>query len=60
MNGSVTKEGDMGFIRIPVDEVHSLRVALTPIRAGETVSISTQNIRVRLDKALARVTQPKG
>lgn len=51
----IRQEGDSVLIRIPKDQVHSLRVALQPMRAGETVSTSTQAIRDRLDKALARV-----
>lgn len=51
----IREDGDTVLIRIPRDQVHSLRVALQPMRAGETVSTSTQNIRDRLDKALAKV-----
>ncbi|MBY6005396.1 hypothetical protein KUV62_15835 [Salipiger bermudensis] len=51
----IREDGDTVVIRIPRDQVHSLRVALQPMRAGETVSTSTQNIRDRLDKALAKV-----
>lgn len=51
----IREDGDTVLIRIPRDQVHSLRVALQPMRAGETVSTSTQDIRDRLDKALAKV-----
>ncbi|MCA0961169.1 hypothetical protein [Salipiger bermudensis] len=51
----IREDGDTVLIRIPRDQVHSLRVALQPMRAGETVSASTQNFRDRLDKALAKV-----
>lgn len=50
---SIQREGDMAVIRLPMDDVHSLRVALKAVRAGETVSLSTQSIRDRLDKGLA-------
>ena len=56
---SITCDGDCAVIRIPLSDVHALRVALRPVRAGETVSLSTQAIRDNLDKALARL-QTKG
>jgi len=52
---SVKREGDEAVIRIPMDEVHSLRVALKPVRAGEPVANAAQDIRDRLNKALARL-----
>lgn len=55
MQGSVKREGDMAVIRIPMSEVHALRVALHPRLPGDTTSNSTQAIRDRLDKALARL-----
>lgn len=55
MKGSVRIDGDYLHISIPKEDCHALRVALHPIRAGETTSASTQAIRDRLDKALARV-----
>ena len=55
MTGSITREGDMAVIRIPMAEVHALRVALKPIRVGEPTSTSAQGIRDRLDRALARL-----
>lgn len=57
--GSITRDGDYIVIRLPVSEVQSLRVALHPIRAGETTSNSTQSIRDRLDRGLARAMAPK-
>jgi len=42
-----------------MDEVHSLRVALKPVRAGEPVASAAQDIRERLDKALARLESKK-
>ena len=52
---TVTRDGDDAVIRIPLAEVHALRVALRPVLAGETVSLSTQSIRDSLDQALARL-----
>lgn len=57
MTGGVSREGDMAVIRLPMSEVHSLRVALHPRLAGETTSTSTQSIRDRLDRALARLQE---
>lgn len=57
--GSITRDGEFVVIRVPVSEVHGLRVALQPIRAGETTSNSTQTIRDRLDRGLARAMAPK-
>lgn len=55
MTGSITRDGDYAVIRIPMSEVHALRVALHPVQAGATISTATQSIRDRLDKALARL-----
>lgn len=59
MTRSVTRDGDCAVIRVPLSDVHSLRVALQPVRAGETVSNATQEIRDSLDKALARLQAKK-
>ena len=53
--GGVRRDGDFALIRIPMDEVHTFRVALQPVRVGETVSKSTQKFRDRIDKGLARL-----
>lgn len=53
--GSVRREGDMVVIRVPVEDVHSLRVALAPCPCKGAKSASTASIRDRLSKALARV-----
>lgn len=50
----VRREGDDILIRLTVDQAFTLRVALRPVRVGETTSTSTQSFRDRLDKALAR------
>jgi hypothetical protein len=57
--GSITRDGDDIVIRIPIEDAHGLRVALQPIRAGETTSNSTQSIRDRLDRGLARALARK-
>lgn len=49
----VRVEGDYAILRIHRSELHALRVALRPIRQGETTSTATQELRDRLDKALA-------
>ena len=53
--GSITREGDFIVIRLPLDEVQALRVALEPCPCKATKSNGTLNIRQRLSKALARV-----
>lgn len=60
MTSSVKRDGDDAVIRIPMSEVHGLRVALRPVIAGDAVSNSTQTIRDRLDKALARLEAQGG
>lgn len=60
MSASVKRDGDHAVIRLPMAEVHSLRVALRPVQAGASVSASTQTIRDRLDKALARLETQGG
>ena len=57
--GSIKRDGDYAVIRVPMEDVHSLRVALRPIKAGETTSIATQSIRDRLDKGLAKLEVPR-
>ena len=53
--GSVKKEDGMAVIRIPMDQVHALRVALEPIAQGAPTSTATKDFRERLSKALARL-----
>ena len=57
--GSVKKEDTMAVIRIPLSQVHALRVSLTPIEQGAPTSAETKDMRDRLSKALARL-QLKG
>lgn len=57
--GSITKEDGMAVIRIPLEEVHGLRVALQPCPCRATKSNATTDIRNRLDKGLARLMAKK-
>lgn len=53
--GSVSREGDMAVIRIPLSQVFDLRVALN-CPCGATKSTKTEQTRKRLDRALAALT----
>lgn len=53
--GKVAREGEYAVIRIPMERVHSLRVALQPCPCRAPKSQSTADIRAKLEKALARV-----
>lgn len=53
--GWVTIEYGMAVIRIPLAEVHGLRVALHPCPCKAPKSHVTTEIRDRLDKALAKL-----
>jgi len=53
--GSVKREGDFAVIKVPMSEVHGLRVVLSGCPCRATKSTPTQNVRDRLDKALARL-----
>jgi len=59
-NGSVTRDGEYAVIRVPLSQVHALRVALHPVPAGAATSTATQQIRDWLDKALARLQSQGG
>ena len=50
----VRLDGDNVLIRLTAEEAFTLRVALKPVRVGETTSTPAQLFRERLDKALAR------
>lgn len=54
VRASVIPEGDTVVIRLPRDDVHSLRVALAECPCRAPKSTATQSIRVRLNKALGR------
>lgn len=53
LKGSISRDGPYAVIRVPMDEIHGLRVALMPRLAGEITSASTQGIRDRLLRGLA-------
>ena len=53
--GSVKREGGFTVIRVPLEEVHSLRVALAPCPCKATKSKGSAGIRWRLAKALGKV-----
>lgn len=53
--GKLSIEGDMGVIRIPLSEIHALRVALRPCPCRAPKSTSTTEIRQRLEGALAKL-----
>lgn len=53
--GSIKSEDGYAVIRVPLGEVHSLRVALQPCPCKGAKSTSTADIRKRLDKGLARL-----
>jgi hypothetical protein len=57
--GSITRDGDYIVIRLPVSEVHGLRVALQPCPCKGAKSAGTAAIRDRLDRGLARAMAPK-
>lgn len=50
-------DGDDAVIRIPLDAIHTIRVAMRPMRVGDVTSNSTQRVRDAFDKALARMDQ---
>ncbi|MGB0901176.1 hypothetical protein [Halocynthiibacter sp.] len=50
----VRRNGDDVTVTLTADQAFTLRVALKPVRVGETTSTATQKFRDRLDKALAR------
>lgn len=56
---SIKEEDGYAIIRIPVEDVHSLRVALAPCPCRAHKSNSTKNIRQRLAKALGQIGSKK-
>ncbi len=54
MAGSITREGDFLVVRLPLEEVHSLRVALQPCPCKAPKSNATADIRKRLEQGLAK------
>lgn len=53
--GSVKREGEYAVIRVHLNDVHSLRVALAPCPCKAPKSKGSAGIRWRLAKALGRV-----
>ena len=49
---SVRIEAGMAVIRIPIDQIHGLRVALAECPCRATKSTATRSIRQRLERAL--------
>jgi hypothetical protein len=60
MTGSVRIEAGDVVIRVPVAELHTLRVVLAGCPCRATKAADTQALRDRLDKALARVQDKAG
>ena len=54
---SVYREGDTAVIRLPMSEVHGLRVALAPCSCRAPKSIATEDTREALRRALGRLEQ---
>jgi hypothetical protein len=55
LGGTIRRNGDFAEIRIPMSEVHSLRVALQPCPCKGSKSVATASIREALDKGLGRL-----
>ncbi len=54
-SAAIREEDGYAIVRIPLEEVHGLRVALEPCPCKAPKSISTEDIRQRLARALGRV-----
>lgn len=50
--GSLAIEGDLAVIRLPLSQVHALRVALAPCPCRASKSTATDDIRRRLARSL--------
>lgn len=48
-------ENGMAVIRLPLADAHGLRVVLAGCPCRATKSLATEDIRTRLDRALARL-----
>ena len=57
---SIKEEDGYAVIRIPVEEVHGLRVALAPCTCRTSKSTATNNIRERLARALRGIGNGAG
>ena len=58
-SATIKQEDGYAVIRIPVEEVHGLKVALNPCSCRATKSTKTQSIRERLQRALGKIEIPK-
>lgn len=56
---TIKREGEEVVIRIPVQEVLGLRVALAPCPCKATKSFATADIRSRLERGLSRAVFPR-
>jgi len=50
----IKRDGDYLVFRVHKSKIHPMRCAFTPIRAGETVSDSTQAVRDEIVRALGK------
>lgn len=57
---SVRIEEGFALIRVPLSEIHGLRVALADCPCRATKSLATQDIRQRLSRALGFLQQKAG
>lgn len=55
MTPAIREEDGYAIIRIPLEDVHSLRVALAPCPCRAPKSNETQNIRARLARGLRKI-----
>lgn len=55
ISGSVRVEGGYAVIRVPLDRLHALRVALEECPCKAAKSTATADIRAQLRAALARL-----
>lgn len=53
--GRVSIEDGMAVIRLPLDQIHGLRVALEPCPCRASKSTATADIRQRLSASLGRL-----
>jgi hypothetical protein len=58
--GSVSVEGDHAVIRVPLSQVHALRVALAPCPCRAPKSNSNAEVRARLARALGTLRAAPG
>lgn len=57
---SISREGDTVVIKMPIGDVHDLRVALAPCPCKAPKSNGTTAIREAFAKALAKAGEMKG